>query len=254
MGLLQKFKNSILWKKISYSNIYQKARFPSRFRETALEYHFYKNLLGDKNEIIFDVGANTGEKAAIFKKLSKKIICFEPSPNSIDTLKKRFAWTNIIIMPIAISNSESITQLYILENMQTLNSINSKQLRHVVKPMSNGSKIKIIDVKTETLDNAIEKFGRPEYIKIDVEGNEKEVIEGLTMPVKYISFENCSSLFLDEGISSIEHLEQIANGKAKFNILVDGHFIFNDFSVSELIKNHLRNNNYAAAEVYCRSI
>jgi FkbM family methyltransferase len=249
----QKFKKTTVWNKISYSDLYQKARFPKRFKGNKLEYEFYKSLLTNKNELIFDVGANTGEKAAIFKRLSKKIICFEPSPNSIDTLKKRFAWTNVSIVPIALSDMESTTQLYILENMETLNSVSNKQLKHVVQPMSKGEKINVMDVKTETLDNAIKKFGTPDYIKIDVEGHEKEVIAGLTRPVKYLSFENCSSLFLKEGIASIEHLEEIANGKGMFNICVNRQFIFKEFSASNLIIDHLKNNRYDAAEIYCLS-
>ena len=54
------------------------------------------------------------------------------------------------------------------------------------------------------------------------------MVIGLTQ-VKYLSFENYSSLFLEEGIASIEHLEQIAIGKATFNICVNWSFIFDEF-------------------------
>ena len=251
MGYLQKFKTSILWKKISYSDLYQQIRFPMHLEETRKELKFYKDLLGNKNKLIFDIGANSGEKAAIFKKLAKTVVCFEPYPFSVRTLKSRFAWSNVKIIPIAISDKVSVSQMYVVEGLETLNSINSKQLTEVIKPVANGKNISTISVPTETLDMAIEKFGNPEYIKIDVEGNEKEVIAGLSKPVRFLSFENCTPNFLDEGIASIEHLENISDGKALFNIYDSGSFLFPYYSSPDLIKDHLKKSNYGAAEIFC---
>ena len=40
--------------------------------------------------------------------------------------------------------------------------------------------VKSINVKVDTLDNILTKFGIPKFINIDVEGYELEVMEGLT--------------------------------------------------------------------------
>lgn len=204
--------------KNSYSRLYQKLRFSKRLKENDKEFYFFLKLLRNRNELIFDVRDNTGEKAAIFKKWSKRVVCFEPSTNSVKTLKNRVAFSNIIISPVAIRNKNSICELYVVENVETLNSINKKQLTEVIQHAAKGSKIRTINVQTETLDNMIEKFGKPQYIKIDVEGNEKEVIFGLSEPVNFLSFENCTPDFLEEGICSIDHLQKISNGSALFNI------------------------------------
>lgn len=243
-----------MWKKISYSGLYQRIRFPKHYKDVKEEFHFYQDTIGKKNKIIFDVGANTGEKASIFKRLAKQVICFEPSPNAAKTLRSRFAFSNVTIVPVAISNSVSLSELYVVDGIETLNSINRKQLKTVIQPVAKGRKVNTIEVPTETLDMAIQKFGLPEYIKIDVEGNEREVIMGLSIPVKYLSFENCTTLFLKEGIESIDHLIHISNGEALFNIYVEGSFFFPAFSDGELIKEHLRNNNYGAAEIFCQSL
>jgi hypothetical protein len=44
-------------------------------------------------------------------------------------------------------------------------------------------------VATDTLDNMILKYGKPNFIKIDVEGYELEVLKGLTQKIDFISIE-----------------------------------------------------------------
>lgn len=80
------------------------------------------------------------------------------------------------------------------------------------------------------------------------------MISGLSKPVKFLSFENCTPNFLEEGIASIEHLESIGAGNSLFNIYVDGNFLFPNFSTSDIIKQHLRNNNYGATEIFCHTV
>jgi FkbM family methyltransferase len=222
-------------------------------QENDKEFQFFLALLGKNNQLIFDVGANTGEKGAIFKKIAKRVICFEPSPNSIRTLKNRFAFSNVTIFPIAISNTNSSCKLYVVENAETLNSINKKQLTEVIQYVAKDSKINTVNVQSDTLDNMIKKFGKPEYIKIDVEGSEREAIFGLSEPVNYLSFENCTPNFLEEGLSSIQHLEDISNGSALFNIYEAGKFLFKEFTTANEVKDHLKSHNYGAAEIFCRS-
>lgn len=252
--ILKVLKNTILWKKISFSAAYRKIRFPKGYNRGEKDYHFYKQLLGTNNDLIFDIGANVGEKAAVFKRLAKKVACFEPSPNSLKILKSRFAFSNVSIFPVAISNTRSTSLLYVVKGRETFNSVSNKQLRSVIQPLVNPDNISTINVQTETLDNIIQQLGLPQYIKIDVEGNEKEVITGLSKPVKFLSFENSTPNFLMEGIACIDHLHQISGGTALFNIYNGEKFLFPEFSNADSIKDHFTNHHYDAAEIYCYTV
>ena len=61
-------------------------------------------------------------------------------------------------------------------------------------------------VNTTTLNNLINSYGLPYFIKIDVEGHEEQVIKGLTHPIPIISFEANLPQFLEHSISIVKYL------------------------------------------------
>jgi hypothetical protein len=65
-------------------------------------------------------------------------------------------------------------------------------------------------VQTITLEDMMRDYGRPFYIKIDVEGYEAAVLRGLRSPVPYISFEVNLPEFKPEALECIELLENVA--------------------------------------------
>ena len=83
-------------------------------------------------------------------------------------------------------------------------------------------------METITLDQLISTYGRPFYIKIDVEGYELNVLNGLKTTVPYLSFEVNLPDFRSEGEQCIARLREIAvNGT--FNCAVGNRLIFSDW-------------------------
>ena len=78
----------------------------------------------------------------------------------------------------------------------------------------------MITVKTTTLDALIAKHGVPDMIKIDVEGHEKNVLNGLSQPVKFISFEVLLPEFLTDALYCLDRLMAL-NEATRFNYAVE---------------------------------
>ncbi len=221
-------KNTSLWIAISYSNLYQKYFHPLAFKSKNEEIKFYEEILKDADkDLIFDVGANTGHKTSIFRRISKKVLAFEPSNKCYQILKKRFKHSNVEIFNCALGSEKSSLDYFEIEGQEGYNSLSSK---HIETTVANRNLVGIKSIKpkkvpVEKIEDYITKFGKPCYIKIDVEGFEYEVIKGLQTPVSLISFESNLPEFCKESIEIINYLSQLSNNKYIFNFASDTNFL-----------------------------
>ena len=69
---------------------------PNYIKWLKKEYLFHKKFLSNEN-LIFDLGANRGDKTHIFLKFSKRVVAYEPEKKMNSILKKRFKNSNVII-------------------------------------------------------------------------------------------------------------------------------------------------------------
>jgi Methyltransferase FkbM domain len=105
-------------------------------------------------------------------------------------------------------------------------------------------------VVTTTLDKLIEQYGMPHYIKIDVEGFEKEVISGLHKKIAIIGFECNLPEFTEETLWIIDHLSKINSG-ATFNFIRDNGFeLENNIGQNEM-KALVIGGTFRFMDIYC---
>jgi FkbM family methyltransferase len=72
-------------------------------------------------------------------------------------------------------------------------------------------------VSIDTLDNLIAQFGRPTFIKIDVEGFEEQVVSGLSTPVGTLSMEFTPE-FIESALKCVAHLCRIGNVRFQISL------------------------------------
>jgi len=150
----------------------------SRFRQ---EMDFYSKLLKPCS-LCFDVGANIGKKTEIFLKLGSSVVAFEPQPDCMRELNARCGYfvDRLHTCQSTVGDKCGEVVLYLREESQDQASLLSDW-----EGTPNGS----IRVAMTTLDDMILKYGKPDYLKIDVEGAELHVLQGLTSAVPLLSFE-----------------------------------------------------------------
>lgn len=180
------------------------------------EDQLYRQLLRplrNKTMPIFDVGANVGWLTKTFLDFSENVVAVEPDTFNQNVLRKRFGKNyRFNLVSKAVSSSEGLRELLILEEGSALNTFSSKWKKELEsgyfsKRWLFSSRKQI--VPTTTLDGLIAEFGLPYLAKIDVEGHELEVFKGLSQPIPLIVFEANLPVFLEETKQILEILTRL---------------------------------------------
>jgi FkbM family methyltransferase len=152
---------------------------------------FYRQFIRP-GDLVFDVGAHTGSRTSIFLHLagtSGKIVAFEPQRTCAEILCRTFACApNVVVVPEALGTRAGTAEMMI-SNAKTVSTLSEEWIETARKTRRFGEEVRWDGrerIVVDTLDNAIEKFGTPSFIKIDVEGYEKEVLAGLSRRLRTV--------------------------------------------------------------------
>ena len=170
---------------------------------------FYSTIIGH-DDLVFDVGANVGQRAAIFSELARTVVAFEPQAECVRHLRSRFRFKrNVKIQPVALSEAAGEAEIY-ESSAHTVSSMSLKFIESVGKKVFKDENWdRKVVVKTRTLDQMIDLYGAPRFIKIDVEGFELNVLNGLSRRVPLLSFE-FMPIALDEVKKCLSRLNEIS--------------------------------------------
>lgn len=139
-----------------------------------------------KNSVFWDVGANVGLYSIFAAKISSsKVYAFEPSFLNLELLYKNININllndRITIIPIALNNKceEGYFQLGSLDYGGALSTFSNKH----EKDKKNSNSYKTISISSLKLKK-IFSLENPNYIKIDVDGLEYEILQSLETILK----------------------------------------------------------------------
>ena len=140
-------------------------------------------------KLIFDIGANRGRTAKIFLEHAEKVISFEPNPDLVNFIKNTIRNPKLQIDRRAISHQKG-TQEFKLANVDTISTLSNDWVENS-RFTGNYFWNQSIIVETITLSDAIREYGIPDYVKIDTEGYEYEILTNFheLLPSTLFAFE-----------------------------------------------------------------
>lgn len=211
------------------------------------------------DSLIFDVGLNVGNKSEYFLLNGAYVVGFEPQQDCfLKAFQRLSKFEKFKAENIALSKEEGESYIYKSE-ADTLSSMSTEFIDRVKNIRFNGVKWNQTPdkIKVSTLDNMILKYGKPKYIKVDVEGYEYEVLQGLTSPVQYISIEFTPELYKNTE-KCLNYLNELGNKNCSYNYIYreNDHYMFEEWVSLQEIKNYLSSVNdfiYEFGDVFIRT-
>ncbi len=201
-----------------------------------------KLLKHDTNCI--DIGCHKGEILEEILKRSPegKHFAFEPIPSLYNELKKSFDGRNVIFSDIALSDRKGEATFNYVLDAPAYSGLKKRDYQ-VKEP-----EIEVLNVNLNTLDHVIPEDYRVDFIKLDVEGGEFDVLKGARQTLEkhkpYIIFEF--------GLGASDHYNVVPETFFEFMNQADyGIYLLQDFlgnrlplSLAQFLKTYLSNSEY----------
>lgn len=209
---------------------------PMRFWELR---RFYRALLGS-GSLAFDIGAHVGNRSRAMRAAGAKVVAVEPQRAFARFLRLTLP-SDVVLIDAAVGPQRATVEMAVSSLHPTVSSLDhffvaSAATAHGFEQVKWDSKQR---VEMVTLDDLIAEHGRPDFVKIDVEGFEPLVLSGLSVPLPLLAFEFLPAM-LKSAQDVIQRLEQL--GRYEFNAIQGeaGSFLWTTWKSAEETAEWLR--------------
>jgi FkbM family methyltransferase len=173
---------------------------------------FYRQFL-HPGDLAFDIGAHVGNRIRVFRRIGARVVAVEPQPDFVAVLRLLYGRDpTVTIEASGVAAKAGQGNLHLSSRTPTVSTFADSWIRDVLadRRFQRVQWDSTINVPLLTLDELIARHGEPQFCKIDVEGFEHEVLNGLSQPVPALSFEYIP-VAADRAIDCIERISAIGD-------------------------------------------
>lgn len=165
--------------------------------------------------LLFDIGCNVGQWIESNLDDDTKIIGIDANYDIAKRTMKRFEYNDNVSIFVYVVGAEDEKWIKFYKELYNENSVVSTASEKWINDSRFTGTCKWddpVELKSITIDEMIRRFGKPDFIKIDVEGYEYEALKGLTRAICPLCFEWAEESG-DDIIHSIDHLHSLGYNK-----------------------------------------
>lgn len=208
-------------------------------RRTALHHamaDFFRRILPPK-ALVFDIGANVGALAEVFASIGCKVVAVEPNMDCVRHIQIAYAASGVEVIQAAVGAKNDLAVLHLSDKRDDISSLSKEWIGVLQNEHKEYERLwsKQVTVPVITLDTLVKHYRLPEYIKIDVEGFEESVLEGLSQQPALLSFE-FNALCRDAAIRCVNSPVFGSGSVYNFTLADPIRFELNDWVPREALK------------------
>jgi FkbM family methyltransferase len=176
---------------------------------------FYGSLL-PAGALVFDIGANVGVMSQIFASLGARVVALEPNMDCVRHIQPSYQDAEIEVIQAVAGPKDGLATLSVSDERDDLSSLSKDWIVAIQRQHGEYSGLwaREMTVPMLKLDTLVQNYGVPYLIKIDVEGFEEQVLQGLSVQPPLLSFE-FNMAYLEAAFRCLDR--ELFAGKSQFN-------------------------------------
>jgi len=143
-------------------------------------------------DLAFDIGAHVGDRISSFRRLGARVVALEPQSGPARLIRLIHGRDpGVTLLEAAAGDRDGEVTFHVNSANPTVSTASDEFVRAADGSAGWEGQVwdQTLTVACVTLDRLVAEHGKPGFIKIDVEGFEDRVLDGLSQPVDALSFE-----------------------------------------------------------------